>query len=127
MTQQRSEGTSRANLNDIREGMDVYDVNDNHIGTVERFHFGASTEGGLAATTNDVGARGNSLVEDFWQAFTTDDVPDVLRARLMEHGFIRIDADGIFASDRYVTLDRVASVGPDRVTLSVARDQLITS
>ena len=127
MTQQPSEGTSRSNLNDIREGMDVYDVNNNHIGTVERVHFGASTEGGLAATPNDVGARGNSLVNDFWQAFTTDDVPEVLRDRLMQRGFIRVDADGIFASDRYVTLDKVASVAQDRVTLSVARDQLIQS
>ncbi len=122
MTQQ-----SRATMTTIREGMDVYDVNGKHIGTVERVHFGESVEGVQTATPSNPGTTGNTLVADFWQVFSTDNVPEELRARLMERGFIRIDADGLFASDRYVTLDNVASVGPDRVTLNVARDQLITT
>ena len=127
MTQQPFERTSNTSLSNIREGMDVYDVNNNHIGTVERVHFGESAEGVQTATPSNLGTQGNTLVEDFWQAFTTDSVPETVRARLMQRGFIRIDADGIFASDRYVTLDNVANVEQDRVSLSVARDQLIKS
>lgn len=127
MTQQPFGGTSRTNLTNIREGMDVYDANGKHIGTVERVHFGESAEGVQTATPSSPNLRGSSFLDDLAQVFTTDEVPDEVRERLLQQGFIRIDADGIFAADRYVTLDNVASVAQDRVTLSVSRDQLIKS
>ncbi|HEU5013571.1 MAG TPA: hypothetical protein VFT66_13690 [Roseiflexaceae bacterium] len=127
MTQQPFERTSRSGLTNIREGMDVYDSDGKHIGTVERVHFGASVEGVQTATPGDADLRGNSFLDDLARVFTTDDVPDEVRRRLLQEGFIRIDADGIFASDRYVTLEHVASVASDRVTLSVPRDQLVKS
>jgi hypothetical protein len=48
-----------------------------------------------------------------------------LRARLQQEGFIRLDAAGFFAADRYITPDQIAHVVGDEVLLRVTRDALI--
>jgi hypothetical protein len=48
-----------------------------------------------------------------------------MRARLLRHGFIRIDTSGLFAADRYAMPEQLASVSNDRVTLRVTREELM--
>jgi hypothetical protein len=43
----------------------------------------------------------------------------------LRHGFIRINASGLFTSDRYAMPDQIASVADDRITLRVAREDLM--
>lgn len=124
-------GTTGNILTAIREDMDVYGANGDHIGDVEYVYMGASSPvandmGTGAATTDNTELRGDSLIDVVARAaFDDDDMPEELRARLEHDGFIRIDSDGIFSSDRYVLPEQIATVANDRVTLTVNKADLI--
>lgn len=130
MTQELFTPEGRSILTQIYEGMTVYDRQGEKIGTVKRVYLGAvgaeDEERGLgAATTAASETQESSLLEDFAKAFAPDPLPEVLRNRLLRHGFIRIDSTGLFATDRYALPQQIASVADDRVILQVTRDELI--
>src|SRR5437016_3925355 len=128
----------------IRKGMAVYDVNNEYIGKVELVHPGleraANQTGNLVPTdvppadvpevlpgsviaSNFTGDTRPQAVGEETPAgivadiFAPDQLPPELLERLQQHGFIRIEGRGLFARDRYVMLDQVASVAADRVLL----------
>lgn len=116
----------------IREGMEVYDRDGQQIGTVEQVYFGATAgrtaEHGRDAATaaNPDVSRDESLIDEFAEVFAAPgELPEVLRNQLLRRGFIKVDASGLFAGDRYVMPDQIAEVSGDRVMLSVLRDELI--
>ena len=117
-------------LAQIREGMEVYDRNNTKVGKVESLYMGEASEETLErgegpATASDPNQNRDDLFEDIARVFAPDNIPDVLRARLLREGFIRVDGAGLFAADRYVTPDQIAGVSGDHVQLKVTRDQLI--
>ena len=118
-----------ASLRSIEEGMKVFDRERHEIGKVEYVQFGdddPDTPEVEAAAPNTLDRRDRTIVDDIAMAFTaSDEVPDELRQRLLEQGFVRIDANGLFASDRYVTPDQIASVTGDGLMLNVTKDELI--
>lgn len=125
MTQERSI------LNEVEEGMAVYDANRKRIGEVETVHFGAVGESSAAqgagpATVSpaDTGYD-QPLVDIFAPVFSPGEVPDQLAQKLYRTGFVRIDSDGLFATDRYVSPEHIARVDKDGVHLRVTRDELI--
>lgn len=120
-------------LKQVHEGMKVYDREGREIGTVERIYLGdqsevedrlgtgpatPSTPGPVPGEGTWVNAIGEGLSDD-------DDIPEVIRARLLTSGFFEVDTSGIFSSDRYVMPEQIASVDRDRVQLSVREDELI--
>lgn len=131
MTQQPLAHNEEGNvLTRISEGMTVYDRQGDKLGTVRSVHFGAVSieddERGLGpATTSAEETAGSSLLEDFARTFAPDQLPEPVRARLLRHGFIRVDTTGLFAADRYVMPEQIASVSSDRVALRVTREELI--
>jgi hypothetical protein len=125
-TEMNMHGTG--SLRDIREGMKVYDSTDKHIGEVEMVKFGDDDpatpqveSSGISATEN----QSNTLLDNIAEAFHPDDIPDEMREMLLLQGFVRIDADGLFAADRYVLPDQIRSVDHDRVTLNVSKSDLL--
>lgn len=123
-------GTANNVLTRIREDMEVYGANGDHIGEVEFVYMGASSPvanemGTGAATTANTELRSESLLDVVANAFRDDNIPEVLRTRLEHDGFIRVEADGLFTSDRYVLPEQIASVSNDRVILTVNKDDLI--
>ncbi len=95
---------------------------------MDAVHFGVDSHQGLAAASASVlGERDTSLIDVFWDAFTVDRVPQVLHARLMQHGFIRIDSAGLLAADRYVMPEQIGRVDGEGVYLQVERDALVKS
>ncbi|WEX10560.1 hypothetical protein [Chelativorans sp. AA-79] len=117
-------------LMDIREGMRVTDVSGKEIGTVEWVHFSdedPETPQAETVTPGTVDRTGKTLLEQFADVFRIDNVPEVLHERMMREGFVRLDADGLFAADRYILPDQIRSVSGDGVVLNVARDELIKS
>ncbi len=120
-------------LNTIREGMDVYDNEGDRIGQVDFVYFGAATDvqqnlgtGPAApAAADDVQMRDDSLIDAFAEVFDPGEVPEELREKLMQSGYIRLDAEGLFAADRFITPEQIASVREKDVQLNVTRDQLI--
>lgn len=117
-----------SSLRFVEQGMRVFDREHHEIGKVEWVQFGDddpdTTEveaSGPSAGRND----DNTLVDVIAKAFSTDNVPEELRDRLVHQGFVRIDANGLFAADRYVMPEQIDSVSGDGLMLNVTRDDLI--
>jgi sporulation protein YlmC with PRC-barrel domain len=121
---------SENRLTDVQQGMEVYDQAGDKVGTVSRVVFGVGdtlTEERVTPTGIDLSVREeDSIVDNIAEVFAGEsNMPEVVRKRLVNDGFIQIDA-GLLHSDRYATPDQVANVGDDRVTLNVAGDELIS-
>ena len=69
-------------------------------------------------------ALADTLVDNIVDAFRVDDLPEEIRQRLLMQGFVRIDAEGIFAADRYVMPDQIAGVADDELMLKVDKAAL---
>lgn len=114
--------------NEIYKGMKVFDRTQKHIGKVDDFRFSENEESPdlqpaeLDATDR---RRDDSLAENIAQAFGADELPEVLRDRLLREGYIRLDTAGLFAADRYILPDQIASTTADAVILNVSKDELI--
>src|SRR5215213_3515762 len=100
----------------VREGMDVFDSKGDRVGSVRNLYMGAGSEKSLAegtgaATAPDPRMRDDSLLDDVARAFGADDedMPEVLRNRLLREGYIQIDTAGLFASDVYATPEHITS------------------
>lgn len=116
-----------ASLRDVEQGMRVFDRERHEIGKVEWVQFGDDSP-----ETPEVEANGpadqrddDTLLDVIARSFRTDDLPEEVRARLLHQGFVRIDADGLFAADRYVMPEQINSVSGDRLMLNVTRDELM--
>ncbi len=118
-------------LNEVREGMEVHDSQEHKIGTVKQVYFGASSgevdeHGGGAATASDPSLRDNSLIDDIARGiFGGDEVPEEMRQRLNNEGFLRIDPSGLFNGDRYALPDQIASIHGNHIHLTVPEDVLL--
>ena len=111
----------------IVEGMRVFDRLNHEIGTVERVQMGdddPSTPEVESMTVQDPSTRRDTILDNIADVFRTDGLPEEVKERLLQQGFVRIDANGLFASDRYVTPDQIASVSSEGVVLGVSRDEL---
>lgn len=114
-------------LESVTEGMKVFDSGNHEIGKVDYVKLvdvDPATGEPEAAGIDELDQPNHSLVDDIAQAFSTDEVPEAIRQRLLHDGFIRMDSDGLFASDRYILPEQIQSVAGDRVQLNVSKDQL---
>lgn len=110
----------------IEEGMKVFDRERHEIGKVEYVRFGEDDpETPEIESNGEIRQADDSLIDNFVKAFTVDEVPEELRERLINQGFVRIDANGLFAADRYITPEQIASVSGDGLMLNVTKDELI--
>lgn len=120
-------------LAQIREGMDIYDRDDHHIGSVDFVHFGAASEMQQELGTGPASPgpadspqmRDDSFVDMIADAFQPNEVPQELQEKLLTNGYVRMDASGFFAADRFITPEQITSVANDRVHLAATRDELI--
>jgi hypothetical protein len=113
---------------DIHTGMRVLDANRNEIGKVEDFRFSENEDNpGVEPAALDADATGedHSLIGDLARTFAPDDLPQTLRDRLLREGYVRLDTKGLFAADRYILPDQIASAAGDELTLNVSKDELM--
>lgn len=112
---------------DIRVGMNVYDRQHHHIGKVDDFKFSENitAPGVEAAEIDKTDVKSDSLLDNVAEAFGREEIPETLRDRLLVEGYVRIEADGLFAADRYILPSQIASASGDELTLTVDKDQLI--
>jgi hypothetical protein len=115
-----------ASLRNVHEGMKVFDHDHHEIGRVDWVRFGADDPSTpeIEAVTPGAEPEDDSLIDVVARAFRTDEIPEELRERMLEQGFVRIDADGLFAADRYVMPDQIGSIGDDGIVLTVKKDDL---
>ena len=132
MTQKPLEPTkTQSVLKSIHEGMEVHDSQEHKIGTVKEVYFGASSDemkkhGAGAATAPNPDLRDDTLIDDIARGiFDTDDLPEEVRQRMINEGFVRVDPTGLFKGDRYVLPEQIAQVHEGHMHLNVKIDDLI--
>lgn len=119
-------------LDQVRSGMSVYDSTGQRIGEVSYVYLGATMEQETERGTGparDLAIEqdnNNSFVEALSEAFYTEEMPEEMLARLRQHGFVRIDTSGLFADDRFVSAEQIASVEDGKVRLSVNYEDMGT-
>lgn len=105
----------------VEEGMNVYDRNNERIGTVETLRFGDEA---VARGQAPEGFRDEGLIDKLAEAIWPDDMPEGERTILLSEGYLVLDADGLMAKDRYIRPSQIASVDVDGVHLTVRRQDL---
>ncbi len=118
-----------ASLTGVRDGMEVRDVNDQHLGTVRFVKMGDENplEPGIDTVTvsgAEYGREGSSIVEEVVETLVpdeSDDLPETVRNRLLREGYIRVDT-GVFRSDRFVTPTQIAQIGEEIVVLNITKE-----
>lgn len=118
-------------LEQIREGMKVYDRSQAEIGRVEVVKFSDEDPETPEPEIVDVNPiereKRQTLLDIIAALFRDDALPEELRERLLREGFVRVDATGLLQPDRYVLPDQIASVSGDRVMLKVDKAELIVA
>jgi len=117
--------------NTIREGMKVVDREMHEIGTVETFR-ATDTEPDMTGTTGAAGVSPvleeseNTMGALLADVFAPDEgLPREFQEKALRDGFVRLDAKGLFASDRYIFPEHIDRVEGDTLVLNVDKDHLI--
>ncbi|MGN6488506.1 MAG: hypothetical protein ACTHLT_11895 [Devosia sp.] len=116
-----------SSLRFVEQGMRVFDREHHEIGKVEWVQFGDDDPETpeVEASGPSAGREDDTLVDVLARAFSDDNVPEEVRDRLAPQGFVRIDADGLFAADRFVMPEQIDSVSSDGLMLNVSKDELL--
>ncbi len=115
-------------LQDIRVGMKVFDSEGHHIGKVDDLKFpenATAPDAEVAEVSDVIDERDDTIVDVIAEAFGHDDIEEPLRSRLLRDGYIHIDANGLFASDRFVLPEQISGLNAEGVQLNVTRDALV--
>lgn len=113
----------------ITTGMDVVDRHLEKIGTVESFRAtdvtpdGAVAASGVSPALEEDQDTLTALLADLFHP--DDRVPREMQEKLLREGYVRLDADGLFASDRYVMASQIERVEGDRLVLAVEKKELL--
>ena len=114
---------------DIHKGMTVYDSMQKAIGKVDDFKFSENEDDPnvMPADVDGTDRRNarETVLESIAEAFGKEELPAVLRDRLLTEGYIRLDTKGLLAKDRFILPDQIASAVGDEVRLNVAKEDLI--
>jgi hypothetical protein len=114
----------------IHEGMTVYDRAMHRIGTVESFRVTDTVPNHPDDVATGVSPvleeERHTLAATLADVFDADEgLPAEMQEKAMREGFVRLDADGLFAADRYIFPEHIDHVEADRLILSVERGDLL--
>jgi hypothetical protein len=114
---------------DVHVGMKVFDNEHHHIGVVDDFKLSdedPTRDGPETAGISEERDPGEgSVVRAVAEVFDPNEIPEELRERMLREGYIRLDADGLFAADRYILPEQIASARGDEIMLNVKKDELV--
>lgn len=114
----------------IHAGMKVFDRSMHEIGTVATFRIGdedPDRPGPETAGTSPVlEEHRTTLTSALANVFTADErLPREMQEKALREGFVRLDADGLFATDRYIFPEHIDRVEGDRLVLGVDKQDLM--
>jgi hypothetical protein len=101
-----------------QEGMTVYDRQGNKIGKVSLVYAGPDDYMSAGSGLPVMDVDESLLPEAVRSLFPPDRVPTVVRQRLFQTGFLKINT-GLLAADRYALADQVEVVRSDSIFLKV--------
>jgi len=116
--------------NIVHEGMKVCDSAMQAIGTVEDFRISDEAPGApevdAAGISPVFAAERNTFAAILADVFHPDDgLPREMQEKALREGFIRLDADGFLAADRYIFPEHIDRIEGDTIVLSVRKDDLL--
>jgi len=98
--------------------MQVVDQHGANIGVVERVYRGLPLA--ILGTTDTMHVK---AIEQ--EVFGSDQLPEMLRTRLLEQGFLRVDRPGLRAVDCYLMPEQIDRIESSRVYLRIPLDRTI--
>lgn len=116
-------------LAQIKEGMDVVDVDGDKVGSVRFVHMADIND------ADNVGAEGQDPNQGFLDLVPDDSgdggglldaigLGDRVTERMERSGYVRIDASGLFSGQKYVQPNQIGGVEGDTVRLTIDKDQI---
>lgn len=103
----------------VKDGMDVIDVNGDKVGTVE---FVRMAPEGTRIEDPTPPIDDGGVLGDFTEAITGAE--GEVTTRMLQLGFVRIDASGWFTGRKYVEPEQIATVDADTVRLAIDKDDI---
>jgi hypothetical protein len=110
----------------VQEGMKVFDVETHEIGKVAWVRLGEDDPSTpeIESASPAVEVEDSSLIDDIAQAFRPDELPEEMRERLLEDGFVRLEG-GLLSGDRYILPDQISAVSDEGLILNVDKNELL--
>jgi hypothetical protein len=109
----------RSPLVNVREGMKVYDIGGDQIGTVQEVYFGS---GGVTARDE---SPDNNILDIIETVFgNTYNMPDEVKQRLIRKGYVRIGG-GLLTADRFILPEQISAVSDDSIRLRAEDDEIL--
>jgi hypothetical protein len=116
-------------LSKIRPGMPVYDQTQKQIGVVDYVQLGEEDPlKPRKRVSHEYGMHNGEWLmqtESESDIFAPDELPGILRERLLLYGFVRIDAPGLVNADRYVLPNQIHAVEGSNVILKISKEELV--
>ena len=114
----------------LHEGMSVVDSAMHEIGTIETFRVTDEVPGqpevDAAGVSPVFEEKRETLAGILADVFRPDDqLPREMQEKALREGFVRLDADGLFAADRYIFPEQIDRVEGDRLVLAVRKEDLL--
>lgn len=113
---------------DIHKGMKVFDIAHKEIGTVEDVKFSDQNPDNprSEAFGADHDPEPVTLIDNIAEAFLPgEQLPEALRSRMLQEGYVQLDANGLFSSDRFILAEQIQSVAGNEIVLNVSKDELL--
>ncbi len=111
----------------IHLGMKVFDRSHKAIGKVDDLRFPENAiDPDVEPADIDASDKPDereTILGAVAEAFGKEEIPEVLRDRLLREGYIRLDTP--LGKDRYILPSQIASASDDEIMLNVEKDALI--
>lgn len=114
----------------LHEGMIVVDRAMHEIGKVETFRVTDEVPGhpeldaaGVSPVFEEERETLAGILADVFRP--DDELPREMQEKALREGFVRLDADGLFAADRYIFPEQIDRVEGDKLVLAVRKEDLL--
>lgn len=117
-------------LEHIREGMKVFDAENQELGKVDFVYLGevssqAVESGNVPQKPSHPQDSAEDLLHFAQKAFGKDKLEPELRQRLLYYGYAHVDVPGLLTHNRYVLPDQITRVTDDGIYLLATRRELV--
>jgi hypothetical protein len=113
----------------ITEGMTVNDREGEAVGVIQVVYFGGANQEAIERVVHPQESPQAETSEDNRSAFAfdADNVPEVLRARMMRQGFIIVEGPNLTGATRYIRPEQIEGIFDGAVRLRASHGELLNA
>lgn len=117
-------------LDHVKEGMKVYDANNQELGKVDFVYLGETSseevaKGNVPQTAPAQQNGSETLMLWVQKTAGKDELDPVLQKRLLYYGYAHVDVPGLLAHNRFIMPDQITQVTDKGIVLKATRKELI--